>query len=609
MSGQRNWVLLEEVVHSEYEKCASVQKRVKKVGEPTGEGAAVTRLGGPKLRRRNMRLLHLWMVITVWGLLSVENEASKSRNRLCVRTVRHFRITRITRTLQYLKYWSARVEELRKKKRISNETADLVQVELRTLARGSCDPMESGERANQVVREPRRKHGRDKRQALVIASVLGGMVLDEGLRAVLGGHQDMGPQVHQYFVKVNRTLGHITANMERMATKLLELEREEAEDRLLMIINLASAVESELWNESNGELTAGSAMMRSMLRETIEDYQALDLTVKRLVGRGKRPFPVPDGAFQIATHTKLDPDCAQARRSWTSIGITPSWRCLPTLRIEKEATVIRNGYNGCFILPPATEGIHLMDGSLVFNNNGYELKKKCTTKELEKFRFRYRNGTFYVSPRSGNGTRGDTLLKSNCGAQSGFKEVLMDASAGVTLRQPCSGQIENQGVSIFVHNIPVIFDDKNVTIDGSEISDQPWMLGGNWTSKETEELVVDTKKMAMSNDLVFDAGIGFYPTVAACVAVLVTLVSAGVLLGIRFGSQFATRNDTVTHVPVMFEPSHHEVEEDELRRISLLNHGLRELNLSLSKLFRGKEEEEADASDDELGGGKDTTTV
>ena len=194
-------------------------------------------------------------------------------------------------------------------------------------------------------------------------------------------------------------------------------------------------------------------------------------------------------------------------------------------------------------------------------------------------------------------------------AQSGFKEVLMDASAGVTLRQPCSGQIENQGVSIFVHNIPVIFDDKNVTIDGSEISDQPWMLGGNWTSKETEELVVDTKKMAMSNDLVFDAGIGFYPTVAACVAVLVTLVSAGVLLGIRFGSQFATRNDTVTHVPVMFEPSHHEVEEDELRRISLLNHGLRELNLSLSKLFRGKEEEEADASDDELGGGKDTTTV
>ena len=350
-------------------------------------------------------------------------------------------------------------------------------------------------------------------------------------------------------------------------------------------------------------------MMRSMLRETIEDYQALDLTVKRLVGRGKRPFPVPDGAFQIATHTKLDPDCAQARRSWTSIGITPSWRCLPTLRIEKEATVIRNGYNGCFILPPATEGIHLMDGSLVFNNNGYELKKKCTTKELEKFRFRYRNGTFYVSPRSGNGTRGDTLLKSNCGAQSGFKEVLMDASAGVTLRQPCSGQIENQGVSIFVHNIPVIFDDKNVTIDGSEISDQPWMLGGNWTSKETEELVVDTKKMAMSNDLVFDAGIGFYPTVAACVAVLVTLVSAGVLLGIRFGSQFATRNDTVTHVPVMFEPSHHEVEEDELRRISLLNHGLRELNLSLSKLFRGKEEEEADASDDELGGGKDTTTV
>ena len=177
--------------------------------------------------------------------------------------------------------------------------------------------------------------------------------------------------------------------------------------------------------------------------------------------------------------------------------------------------MIRNGYNGCFVLPPATEGIHLMDGSLVFNNNGYELKKKCTTKELEKFRFRYRNGTFYVSPRSGNGTRGDTLLKSNCGAQSGFKEVLMDASAGVTLRQPCSGQIENQGVSIFVHNIPVIFDDKNVTIDGSEISDQPWMLGGNWTSKETEELVEDTKKMAMSNDLVFDAGIGFYPTVAA----------------------------------------------------------------------------------------------
>ena len=86
-------------------------------------------------------------------------------------------------------------------------------------------------------------------------------------------------------------------------------------------------------------------------------------------------------------------------------------------------------------------------------------------------------------------------------------------------------------------------------------------------------------------------------------------MSAGVLLGIHFGSQFATRNDTVTHVPVMFEPSHHEVEEDELRRISLLNHGLRELNLSLSKLFRGKEEEEADASDDELGGGKDTTTV
>ena len=69
MSGQRNWVLLEEIVHYEYEKCASVQKRVKKVGEPTGEGAAVTRLGGPKLRRRNMRLFHLWMVITVWGLL------------------------------------------------------------------------------------------------------------------------------------------------------------------------------------------------------------------------------------------------------------------------------------------------------------------------------------------------------------------------------------------------------------------------------------------------------------------------------------------------------------------------------------------------------------
>ena len=119
----------------------------------------------------------------------------------------------------------------------------------------------------------------------------------------------------------------------------------------------------------------------------------------------------------------------------------------------------------------------------------------------------------------------------------------------------------------------------------------------------------DTKKMAMSNDLVFDAGIGFYPTVAASVAVLVTLVSVGVLLGIHFGSQCATRNDTVTHVPVMFEPSHHEVEEEELRRISLLNHGLRELNLSLSKLFRGKEEEEADASDDELGGGKETTTV
>ena len=118
----------------------------------------------------------------------------------------------------------------------------------------------------------------------------------------------------------------------------------------------------------------------------------------------------------------------------------------------------------------------------------------------------------------------------------------------------------------------------------------------------------DTKKMAMSNDLVFDAGIGFYPTVAASVAVLVTLVSVGVLLGIHFGSQLA-RNDTVTHVPVMFEPSHNEVEEEELRRISLLNHGLRELNLSLSKLFRGKEEEEADASDDELGGGKETTTV
>ena len=608
MSGQRNWVLLEEVVHSEYEKCASVQKRVKKVGEPTGEGAAVTRLGGPKLRRRNMRLLHLWMVITVWGLLSVENEASKSRNRLCVRTVRHFRITRITRTLQYLKYWSARVEELRKKKRISNETADLVQVELRTLARGSCDPMESGERANQVVREPKRKHGRDKRQALVIASVLGGMVLDEGLRAVLGGHQDMGPQVHQYFVKVNRTLGHITANMERMATKLLELEREEAEDRLLMIINLASAVESELWNESNGELTAGSAMMRSMLRETIEDYQALDLTVKRLVGRGKRPFPVPDGAFQIATQTKLDPDCAQARRSWTSIGITPSWRCLPTLRIEKEATVIRNGYNGCFILPPATEGIHLMDGSLVFNNNGYELKKKCTTKELEKFRFRYRNGTFYVSPRSGNGTRGDTLLKSNCGAQSGFKEVLMDASAGVTLRQPCSGEIKNEGVSIFIHNIPVIFDDQNVTIDGREIAGQPWLLGGN-DDEETVKLVEDTKKMAMSNDLVFDAGIGFYPTLAVSVVVLVILVSSGVLLGIHFGSQCArNRDDSGTHVPVpvMFQPSHHDVEEEELRRISLLNHGLRELNLSLSKLFGGNDGE-ADASDDPRGGENEMT--
>ena len=44
------------------------------------------------------------------------------------------------------------------------------------------------------------------------------------LRAVLGGHQDMGPGEHDYMVKVNRTLSHITANMERMAAKLLELE-------------------------------------------------------------------------------------------------------------------------------------------------------------------------------------------------------------------------------------------------------------------------------------------------------------------------------------------------------------------------------------------------
>ena len=60
-------------------------------------------------------------------------------------------------------------------------------------------------------------------------------------------------------------------------------------------------------------------------------------------------------------------------------------------------------------------------------------------------------------------------------------------------------------------------------------------------------------------------------------------------------------------VPVMFQPSHHDVEEEELRRISLLNNGLRELNLSLSKLFGGKEDEEADASDDHRGGENEMT--
>ena len=68
------------------------------------------------------------------------------------------------------------------------------------------------------------------------------------------------------------------------------------------------------------------------------------------------------------------------------------------------------------------------------------------------------------------------------------------------------------------------------------------------------------------------------------------------------------RDDTVTHVPVpvMFQPSHHDVEEEELRRISLLNHGLRELNLSLSKLFGGNDGE-ADASDDPRGGENEMT--
>ena len=63
---------------------------------------------------------------------------------------------------------------------------------------------------------------------------------------------------------------------------------------------------------------------------------------------------------------------------------------------------------------------------------------------------------------------------------------------------------------------------------------------------------------------------------------------------------------TVCHVPVMFEPTHHEIEEEELRRISLLNQGLRELNLSLSRFFRGKEEDEEDASEDEIGGANET---
>ena len=92
--------------------------------------------------------------------------------------------------------------------------------------------------------------------------------------------------------------------------------------------------------------------------------------------------------------------------------------------------------------------------------------------------------------------------------------------------------------------------------------------------------------------------------------VLVILVSSGVLLGIHFGSQCArNRDDSGTHVPVpvMFQPSHHDVEEEELRRISLLNHGLRELNLSLSKLFGGKQDEEADASDDHRGGENEMT--
>ena len=56
----------------------------------------------------------------------------------------------------------------------------------------------------------------------------------------------------------------------------------------------------------------------------------------------------------------------------------------------------------------------------------------------------------------------------------------------------------------------------------------------------------------------------------------------------------------------MFEPTHHEIEEEELRRISLLNHGLRELNLSLSRLFRKKEEDEEDASEDEIRGANET---
>ena len=56
----------------------------------------------------------------------------------------------------------------------------------------------------------------------------------------------------------------------------------------------------------------------------------------------------------------------------------------------------------------------------------------------------------------------------------------------------------------------------------------------------------------------------------------------------------------------MFEPTHHQIEEEELRQISLLNHGLQELNLSLGRLFRGKEEDGEDDNEDEIGGVNET---